>query len=55
VSLGQLVLTFLLGLIVFIVLAKLVAIPLRIDDFDTFRLKVRENDDVPLPGQGLGQ
>lgn len=53
-SLGQLVLTFLLGLIVFFVLAKLVSIPLRIDDFDTFRNKVPENEDAPLAGQGLG-
>ncbi|KAH8356821.1 hypothetical protein KR200_008962 [Drosophila serrata] len=53
VSLGQLVLAFLLGFIVFLVLAKLVSVPLEIDDFDTFRFK---SDDAPLAvGQGLGQ
>ncbi|KAH8333611.1 hypothetical protein KR059_001204, partial [Drosophila kikkawai] len=55
VSLGQLILTFLLGSIVFIVLVKLVSVPLRIDDFDTFRFRVGENDDGPLAGQGRGQ
>ncbi|KAH8255822.1 hypothetical protein KR038_011299 [Drosophila bunnanda] len=55
VSLGQLILTFLLAVIVFLVLAKLVSVPLQIDDFDSFRFKVHENDNAPLAGQGLGQ
>ncbi|XP_043064830.1 uncharacterized protein LOC122320712 [Drosophila ficusphila] len=53
VPLSQLILTVLLCLIVFFGLAKLVSIPLRIDDFDSFRLNPAQ--DAQLAGQGFGK
>ncbi|XP_041674570.1 uncharacterized protein LOC121530159 [Drosophila eugracilis] len=41
---SQLILTIFLCLIVFYGLTKLVAIPLRIDDFDSFRLRPIQED-----------
>ncbi|XP_052852998.1 uncharacterized protein LOC128262648 [Drosophila gunungcola] len=53
VPLSQLILTSLLCLFVFFGLAKLVSIPLRIDDFDSFSLNPTQ--DVQLAGQGFGK
>ncbi|KMY89183.1 uncharacterized protein LOC27208724 [Drosophila simulans] len=50
---SQVILTIFLCLAVFYGLAKLVAIPLRIDDFDSFR-PIR-TEDVQSPGQGFGK
>ncbi|EDW37390.1 GL26228 [Drosophila persimilis] len=56
VALGQLILTVLIGLVVFFGLAKLVSVPLRIDNFDSFRyphirVEVEEGQEA---GQGFG-
>ncbi|XP_036673848.3 uncharacterized protein [Drosophila suzukii] len=48
---SRFIFTILLCLLVFFGLAKLVSIPLRIDDFDSFRLNPTQ--DAQLGGQGL--
>ncbi|XP_044315882.1 uncharacterized protein LOC123037748 [Drosophila rhopaloa] len=53
VPLCQWILTIVLCLIVFFGLVKLVSIPLRIDDFDSFRLNPTK--DAQLAGQGFGK
>nr|NP_001369121.1 uncharacterized protein Dmel_CG46397 [Drosophila melanogaster]QJC20903.1 uncharacterized protein Dmel_CG46397 [Drosophila melanogaster] len=48
---SQMILTIFLCLAVFYGLAKLIAIPLRIDDFDSFR--PIHTEDMQSPGQGF--
>ncbi|XP_043644938.1 uncharacterized protein LOC122614439 [Drosophila teissieri] len=50
---SQVIVTIFLCLAVFYGLVKLVAIPLRIDDFDSFRPNPTE--DGQSPGQGFGK
>ncbi|XP_034669839.1 uncharacterized protein LOC117902521 [Drosophila subobscura] len=47
VPLGHLILTVLIGLVVFFGLAKLVSVPLRIDSFDSFRYYNLQEEDGP--------